>query len=221
MSDAGHQRMAVQARPGAALEVTQAQLALELLVRLLAHPARLARGSQGAQRRAGGQAAEAMLAFARWVPLAREPRFLAGQVLVVALNRAIAHADANSSELGGKRSFGTGAPGHAPPSQGGQHVLSRARLLARHGLAGTPDRESASCASAVHSGASSQAVLAMKRCNWSCPAKPSPAAIGCKLLRAPGPSRPRKQTSAQAWRVLLPIFAWSAPLAVDRFKPLL
>jgi hypothetical protein len=40
-SHAGHQRVPVQAGPGPALEVTQAQLLFELLVRLLADPARL------------------------------------------------------------------------------------------------------------------------------------------------------------------------------------
>src|SRR3712207_2158596 len=39
--DAGHQRVPVQPRPGPPLEVPQSQLLLELLVRLLARPARL------------------------------------------------------------------------------------------------------------------------------------------------------------------------------------
>ena len=39
--DHGHQRVPVQAGPGAALEVVEAQLLLELLVRLLAGPAAL------------------------------------------------------------------------------------------------------------------------------------------------------------------------------------
>lgn len=41
VGDAAHQRVPMQPRPGTALEVPQAQLALELLMRLLAHPARL------------------------------------------------------------------------------------------------------------------------------------------------------------------------------------
>ena len=49
-SHAGHQRVPVQAGPGPALEVTQAQLLFELLVRLLADPARLDGSSQRPQR---------------------------------------------------------------------------------------------------------------------------------------------------------------------------
>ncbi len=41
--DAGHQRVAVQASPGAALKIAETHLLLELLVRLLAHPPRLDR----------------------------------------------------------------------------------------------------------------------------------------------------------------------------------
>ena len=45
--DAGHQRVPVQAGPGAALEVPEAQFLLELLVRLFADPARLDGAGQG------------------------------------------------------------------------------------------------------------------------------------------------------------------------------
>src|SRR5881275_3529248 len=41
--DHGHQRVPVQTGPGAALEMVEAELLLHLLVRLLAHPARLDR----------------------------------------------------------------------------------------------------------------------------------------------------------------------------------
>ena len=47
---AGHQRVPVQASPGPALEVAQAQFLLELLMRLLADPARLDGGGQRPQR---------------------------------------------------------------------------------------------------------------------------------------------------------------------------
>ena len=49
ISDARHERVPVQPCSGATLEVTQAQLPLELLVRLLAHPARLDGSRQRAQ----------------------------------------------------------------------------------------------------------------------------------------------------------------------------
>ena len=41
-----HQRMPVQARPGSALEVVEPKLLLELLMRLLANPARLDDGRE-------------------------------------------------------------------------------------------------------------------------------------------------------------------------------
>ncbi len=57
-SDAGCQRVPVQPRPGLALEAAETQLLLELLVRLLAHPACLDGACQRAQRRATRQVAE-------------------------------------------------------------------------------------------------------------------------------------------------------------------
>ena len=53
--DHGHQRMAMKTGPGAALEVVEAELLLHLLVRLLAHPARLDRGRQRLERRPAGR----------------------------------------------------------------------------------------------------------------------------------------------------------------------
>ena len=76
--DAGHERVSAQPRPRAALEVAEAQLLFELLVRLLADPARLDRGGEGAQRRPGRQVAQVELALAGGSPLADEPGFLAG-----------------------------------------------------------------------------------------------------------------------------------------------
>ena len=46
VSNHRHERMAVQALPGAALEVVEAEFFLELLMRLLADPARLDRSHQ-------------------------------------------------------------------------------------------------------------------------------------------------------------------------------
>ena len=57
-------------------------------------------------------------------------------------------------------------------------------------------------ASTVHSGASFQAGLATKCCNWSWPPKPSRSAVSCMLLRSPGPRRPRTYYGAHARRVL-------------------
>src|SRR3954464_10511193 len=48
--DAGHQRVPMQAGPGSALEVAEPKFLLELLVHLLAGPARLDGGDQPPQR---------------------------------------------------------------------------------------------------------------------------------------------------------------------------
>src|SRR3954470_8456926 len=64
---------------------------------------------------------------------------------------------------------------------------------------------STSSASTRHSGASSQAGLLMKWCNWSCPDKPSRSAIGWTLLRPPEPSSPRTYSGAILRRVLRPV----------------
>src|SRR3954464_9378594 len=58
------QRVVVQPAPGAALEVVEPQLVLELLVQLLADPARLDQGGQGLERGVGRQVREVVLALA-------------------------------------------------------------------------------------------------------------------------------------------------------------
>ena len=75
--DARHQRVPVQPGPGPALEVPETKFALELLVRLLAYPARLDRRSQRAQRRPERQVAQVELAFAGRAPFADQPRLIA------------------------------------------------------------------------------------------------------------------------------------------------
>ncbi len=77
--DAAHQRVPVQAGPGAPFEMAQARFLLELLVRLLADPARLDRAGQGPQRGPGRRVAEVALALAVRAPLARQPSFPARQ----------------------------------------------------------------------------------------------------------------------------------------------
>src|SRR3954471_12661805 len=99
--EAGHQRMPMQAGPGAALEVAQAQFLLELLVPLLADPARLDGGRQGAQRGPRWQIAEVVLALAARAPLAHQPDLLARQVAVVGPGPAVTNPDAGGRELRG------------------------------------------------------------------------------------------------------------------------
>src|SRR5690349_12059235 len=75
--DAGHQRVPVQAGPGPALKVTKAEFLLELLVCLLAGPARLRGGGQPPQRGPRRQVAEVVLALVVVAPLADQPELLA------------------------------------------------------------------------------------------------------------------------------------------------
>ena len=58
VGDHRHERMTVKALPGSSLEVIETEFFLQLLMGLLANPARLDGGSQGAQVRPGGQVGE-------------------------------------------------------------------------------------------------------------------------------------------------------------------
>src|SRR5215213_5891580 len=97
-SHAGHQRVAVQAGPGPALEVAQAQFLFELLVALLAHPARRDGGGKRPQRGPRWQVAEVVLALAARAPLAHQPDLLTWQVAVVGPGRAVADPHADGGE---------------------------------------------------------------------------------------------------------------------------
>ena len=79
--DQRHQRVSVQAAPGAALEVVEAEFLLELLVRLLANPAPLDCRGQFLQSRASRQVGEIVLPLARRAMLAHKPDLLAWHVL--------------------------------------------------------------------------------------------------------------------------------------------
>src|SRR5689334_24971108 len=97
--DHGHQRVPVQAGPGAALEVVEAELLLRLLVRLLADPARLDRGRQLPERRLGRQVGQVVLPLARGAVLADQPDLVPGQVPAVAELRTLRRADPQGGEL--------------------------------------------------------------------------------------------------------------------------
>ena len=58
VGDHGHQRMTVQALPGSAFEVIEAEFFLHLLMGLFADPSRLDGGRQRAQAGAGRQIGE-------------------------------------------------------------------------------------------------------------------------------------------------------------------
>src|ERR671929_532415 len=58
------ERVVVQPAPGAALEVVEPELVLELLVQLLAHPSRLDQAGQGLERGLGREVGQVVLALA-------------------------------------------------------------------------------------------------------------------------------------------------------------
>src|SRR3954454_21491480 len=119
--DAGHQRVPMQAGPGPALEVAEAELLLELLVHLLARPARLNAGDQPAQRSPLRQGAEIILLLAAVAPFADQPELLPRQAGVLSFERPDRHAHPHRGEAGIERALGAVAPGDATPALCGQH----------------------------------------------------------------------------------------------------
>src|SRR3954453_10504163 len=126
------QRVVVQPAPRAALEVVEAELLLELLVRLLAHPARLDGRRQLLEGRVGREVREVVLALAAGAVLAHQPHLLAGQVPAVPELTALGRAHPYGGELGRERPFGAAPPGDAAPRDPRQGGLGRDRGLARH-----------------------------------------------------------------------------------------
>src|SRR3954466_2883173 len=134
--DAGHQRVPVQAGPGPPLEVAEAELLLELLMRLLAGPARLDGGGQPPPRGPPRQVAEVVLALAAVAPLADQPDLLAGQAGAVGRARAVGDAHSEGGEAGAERSLGAAPPGDALPALSLQPRSGRAGWAARHRVLG-------------------------------------------------------------------------------------
>ena len=64
VGDHRHERMAVQTLPGSALEVIEPEFFFQLLVRLLANPARLDGGRESTQVRLRGQVGKIVFLFA-------------------------------------------------------------------------------------------------------------------------------------------------------------
>src|SRR3954452_19682594 len=96
--DAGHQGVPVQAGPGPALEGAEPEFLLQVLMCLLAGPARLDRGGQPPQRGPRRQVAEVVLALAVVAPLADQPDLLAGEAGAVGGARAGGDARADGRE---------------------------------------------------------------------------------------------------------------------------
>src|ERR1700728_4970948 len=81
VGDHGHQRMATQTSPRAAFEVVEAEFFLELLVSLLADPARLDRRGECLEICVGRQVGEIVFLLAGRAPLADEPDLFARHML--------------------------------------------------------------------------------------------------------------------------------------------
>src|ERR1700684_4282021 len=77
VGDQRHERVAVQAMPGSAFEVIEAEFFLELLVGLLADPSRLDRGGERLEAGVGRQGGKIVFLLARGAPPADQARPLA------------------------------------------------------------------------------------------------------------------------------------------------
>src|SRR3712207_8577711 len=114
--DQRHQGVVVQPGPGPPLEVVEAELFLQLLVRLLAGPPGLDRRREGLQRRAGGMAGEVVLPLAAAAaPAARPPataRRQAGGGRAATADRRPPPPPPPAAKLAG----GGRAPGGLPPA---------------------------------------------------------------------------------------------------------
>src|SRR3954452_19218255 len=140
-SDAGHQRVPVQAGPGPTLEVAEPELLLELLVHLLTGPARLDGGGQTPQRGPRRQVAEVVFLLATVAPFADQPDRLARQANAVGVARAVGDAYPHGGEAGTERPLGATSPGDAPPALLVERLGRRAWRPVRHRvLAGAPGR---------------------------------------------------------------------------------
>ena len=107
VGDHGHQRVAMKTSPRAALEMVEAEFFLQLLVSLLADPARLDRCGQRLEAGFRRQVREIVFLLAGRAPLADKPDLFAWQMLhaLVAdpLGRPIGHAHADGGEAGFQR----------------------------------------------------------------------------------------------------------------------
>src|SRR3954447_11912601 len=136
--DAGHQGVAMQTGPGAALEVAEAKFLLELLMYLFAGPARLDAGDQPPQRGPLRQVAEVVLLLAAVAPFADQPELLARQADALDVERPIRHAPPHGGEAGVERALGAVAPGDATPTPRRQHLGGRARRPVGQRMFGWP-----------------------------------------------------------------------------------
>src|SRR3569623_1231917 len=118
--------------------MTEAQLLLELLVRLLAAPTRFHAGHQPTLWRRWRQIAQVVFALAARAPLADQPDFLSRQVTAGPGGWPIGHSDAQHGEALGELALGALSPAQATPRRLGQRRLHRLRRLARLGSLARP-----------------------------------------------------------------------------------
>ena len=127
--DHGHQGVAMEAAPGPALEVIEAQFFLEVLMGLFADPSRLDRAGEGLEVGVGRQVGKIVFALARSATFADEQGFLARHVLralvMDVLRWTVGDPHADGGEGGRQRPLGSLAPADAPPLRRRKHVLSR------------------------------------------------------------------------------------------------
>src|SRR3954467_5501311 len=126
---AGHERLPVQARPGPTLEVAETEFLLELLMPLLANPARLDGGGERPQRGSRRQVCEVVFALPARASFAHQSDLVARQVAVVRPSLAVADPDAGRREPRGQWALGAVPPSHLASGQVRQHRPGLSGLL--------------------------------------------------------------------------------------------
>ena len=197
--DLAQQRVVVQAAPGAPLVVVETKFLLELLVRLLAAPARLDGRRElleGGVRRVAG---EVELALARGAVLAHEPALLAGQVLSTRRLRPVGDAHATRAERSPQRPLRAGAPRQRAERRVGWVGEQRRRRAARFGghgvLAGRPPRLPGPGMATVTSGANTFWLGGMP----SAQSRPSSSSAWRKAAALPYSASPSTQPKRTPW----------------------
>src|SRR5688572_11077929 len=114
-SDHHQQGVVVEAGPGATLEMVQPQFPLELLVRLLARPARLDRRDEHPEWRARTMVGQVVLALAGGPPLAYQPSGLTRLVLASLVGWPVGHAHPERREPRGERPLRAASPTDGAP----------------------------------------------------------------------------------------------------------
>ena len=109
--------------------MVEAEFFLELLMSLLADPARLDGRGERLQIGFGGEVGQIVFLLAGRAPLADEPGFFPGHMLHAlvadALRRPVGDAHADGGEGGGQRPLGSLTPTDASPLCGGENVFGR------------------------------------------------------------------------------------------------